>query len=509
MRPTRKTAQSPPPPLGGVVTDDPFGVGVYLRVSTDRQAEGESLKEQEDELLKYCQFKGYRIHKIYKEEGKSGGTPNRPEYQQLIADIQSKKINAVLVKKLDRLSRSLLDFESLMVTLQTHSVDFISLREQFDTTNAMGKAMLRIALVFAQLEREQTSERISDVMVYRASKGLYNGGTTPFGYICVNKEWQPDKKEKPVVELLFQTFIQTRSTIATASLLNRDGIKNRKGNLWDCRRVLDILKSPIYIGSRRWKGRVFPDTHSPIISEKVFEQTQSFLKTIAQPVAIKSPFQRLLICGHCLSPMSPRYSLNRTKCRYYYYRCTQHSQTGKPVQKCESKAINFGEMEQRVAQAFERLSHPDHLKSIENQVIKHNHAIETQTELMESEIRQFKLTLSKLKDRQDQFLDSLILPNLTTVDRRRINAKLEELDIEVKQLQTVLNKKEFERQQKADELFNLIEIKQFISECISLDSTDPVAYRASLQRLIDSITVYPSKLTVQFRWIPWTWEVDV
>ncbi len=103
------------------------------------------------------------------------------------------------------------------------------------------------------------------------------------------------------------------------------------------------------------------------------------------------------------------------------------------------------EAQLRVAQAFERLSHADHLKSIENQVIKHNQAIETQTELMDSEIDQCKLTLTKLKDRQDQFLDSLILPNLTTVDRRRINAKLEELDIEAKQLQTVLNKKEFER----------------------------------------------------------------
>ncbi len=142
----------------------------------------DSLEEQENELKKYCDYRNFRIHKLYIERGKSGGNTNRPEYQSLIKDIEAQKINAVVVKKLDRLSRSLLDFEALMVTLQTHEVDFISLREQFDTTTAMGKAMLRVALVFAQLEREQNSERVSDVMTYRASLGLHNGGYPPFGY---------------------------------------------------------------------------------------------------------------------------------------------------------------------------------------------------------------------------------------------------------------------------------------------------------------------------------------
>jgi len=506
---TRLTVQSPPPPPGGDTTTEPIRVGLYIRVSTDRQAEGESLEEQENELRKHCVYKGYRIHKLYVESGKSGGNINRPEYQKLLGDIQARNLDAVVVKKLDRLSRSLLDFESLMVTLQTHNVEFISLREQFDTTTAMGKAMLRIALVFAQLEREQTSERISDVMTYRASKGLYNGGVTPFGYACISKEWHPDKREKPIIEFIFKTFIDTRSTVTTTTHLNRDGIKTRKNLMWDCRRVLEILKNPVYIGSRKWKGQLFPDTHTPIISTRIFEQAQELLKSRTTPKPSCAPFQGLLICGDCLSPMTPSYSLNRTKCRYYYYRCTGQSKHGKPIKRCTIKSISFAEIETRMANAFERLGHPDHLKVIENRVIKHNQSIEAQTALLEAEIDQHKQQLTKIKDRQDQFLDSLILPNLTTVDRKRINSKLEELDIEAKQLQTVILKKEFEHHQKNNDLFNLMAIKHSISECIHLDSSDPAEYRQSLQRLIETTTVYPSRLTIQFRWMPWPWDIDI
>ena len=137
----------------------------YIRVSTERQAnEGDSLEEQESELKKYCDFRKFAIHQTYIERGKSGGNTNWPEYQKLMKDIAQKKINAVVVKKLDRLSRSLLDFEDLMRMMNENDVEFISIKENFDTTTAMGKAMLRVALVFAQLEREQTSERLGGVL---------------------------------------------------------------------------------------------------------------------------------------------------------------------------------------------------------------------------------------------------------------------------------------------------------------------------------------------------------
>jgi len=119
---------------------DLFKVALYIRVSTERQAnEGDSLEEQETELKKYCDFRQFSIHQIYIERGKSGGNTNRPEYQKLVKDIQKRKINAVVVKKLDRLSRSLLDFENLMNMMNENDVEFISIKENFDTRAGLEK----------------------------------------------------------------------------------------------------------------------------------------------------------------------------------------------------------------------------------------------------------------------------------------------------------------------------------------------------------------------------------
>jgi len=203
---------------------DKLKVSTYIRVSTGRQArEGDSLEEQENELKKFCEYKNYLIHKMHIERGKSAKDTNRPEYQKLLEEIKEKKINAVVVKKLDRLSRSLLDFEDFMQIAQKSDVEFISLKENFDTTNAMGKAMLRIALVFAQLEREQNSERVIDVMTYRAEQGLFNGGTAPYGYDVINKELVPHKQERKIIEIIFDKFIETRSTVLVAKELNAIG----------------------------------------------------------------------------------------------------------------------------------------------------------------------------------------------------------------------------------------------------------------------------------------------
>ena len=180
--------------------------------------------------------------------------------------------------------------------------------------------------------------------------------------------------------------------------------------------------------------------------------------------------------------MTPSYSLNRSKCRYYYYRCTRSAQYGKLEKSCSLKAISFIDIEKRITTAFQHLGTPDQLKAIENQVIKHNHSIDATASLLTAEIDHHTQQLAKLKDRQEQFLDSLIIPNLTTIDRKRINDKLGTLDTETKQLQAIITKKEFELTKKSDERFNLTTIKQAISDCLNLDTTEPTAYRETLRR---------------------------
>ncbi len=178
----------------------------------------------------------------------------------------------MVVKKLDRLSRSLLDFEQLITRLQANSVEFISLRENFDTTTAMGKAMLRMALVFAQLEREQTAERISDVMYYRATQGHRNGGVAPFGYVSANKELVISNAQKPIVEQIFKLFLETQSTASVANYLNDAKCMLPKGKSWKDTRIEWILKNPTYKGMVVWKSESYPGLHPPLIAPSVWDQ---------------------------------------------------------------------------------------------------------------------------------------------------------------------------------------------------------------------------------------------
>ena len=304
-----------------------LAVGLYIRVSTDRQAkEGDSLEEQESELKKFCEYRNFQIHKIYVERGKSGGNTNRPEYQKLVADLEAKKIQAIVVKKLDRLSRSLLDFEQLMTRLQANESEFISLRENFDTTTAMGKAMLRIALIFAQLEREQTAERIKDVFSWRAEQGLYNGGTRPFGYDSLSSELIPHKQEKKIVQFIFNTFLDKKSTTAVARDCNVAGFLNRRGAAWDKRQIHKILIHPVYAGKIRWNGLLSEGIHQPLVTPSVYDQVQDIFKDRLYQRAgntIKSLLKGVLICGHCNGPMTPNYTKKKNKKLYYYYRCVQ------------------------------------------------------------------------------------------------------------------------------------------------------------------------------------------
>lgn len=507
---TRLTVQSPPPPLGGDLVEETVVVGVYLRVSTDRQAnEGDSLEEQENELRKYCDYRNFRIHKLYIERGKSGGNTNRPEYQALIKDIEARKINAVVVKKLDRLSRSLLDFEALMVTLQTHQVDFISLREQFDTTTAMGKAMLRVALVFAQLEREQNSERVSDVMTYRASLGLHNGGYPPFGYTCVNNEWAIFPKEKEIVELIFSRFRTARSTLDVAKHLNDTHVSARRGRLWDCRMILKILQNPSYLGHRKWKKQLFQNTQAPIISEKQFEETQSLLKRGSKPTNRNAPFQKLLTCGDCLSPLSPSFSLNHAKIRFEYYRCTQRGSHGvKPKTQCEIKQINFKAIHQRVLAAFDQLSTPTIFKLLETRITQHNNGLDAQQSLIQKQISLLNQKVTASKAQQDKYLDSLITGKFTAKERHRINEKLESLDLEEKQFNTQLNHHDFTIRQLDNQKLDPTQIKQAIATLQSLDLDDSPSFRDTLLALIKDITVHKANLTMTFHFLPWPTDIS-
>lgn len=506
---------SPPPPPGGEYQPEKaLKVDLYLRVSTDRQAkEGDSLEEQESELKKFCEYRNYRIHKVYIERGKSGGNTNRPEYKKLVKDIEAGKINAVVVKKIDRLSRSILDFEALMTMLQEKNVEFISIKENFDTTSAMGKAMLRVALVFAQLEREQTSERLKDVFFYRASQGLYNGGIRPFGYTSVNAELVPYPKERETVELMAKQFLALRSTTAVAKFLNETGYRNRSGKLWDKREIQKILQNPVNTGKVKWNDQIFQGIHQPILSEKQFDDTQAIFqkKTYSDHRnRCSGVLKGLLRCGGCQSPMTPSYSLNKLKNKYYYYRCTSTQNSEKGRSRCPIKYVAFPVIESALQEALLSLSDENQFKLLENRILKHNESVKQDREIIKGEIDQVNLTLNQVKVKKEQYLDSLISNRFLSAERHRINSKLDELEQDEKQIKGKLYQLEFNYSQKEDEFIDSIGFKQdlitFISENQphSKDQTN-----IALKSILAEVSYSKEMISLHFQRLPWPVEIPI
>jgi len=483
-------------------------VDLYIRVSTGRQAkEGDSLEEQESELKKFCDYRGFKIHKIYIEKGKSGGSTNRPEYQALLKDVEVKKINAVVVKKIDRLSRSLLDFEAFMKLLQDNNIEFISIKESFDTTTAMGKAMLRVALVFAQLEREQNSERTVDVMHFRATQGFHNGGITPFGYTTVNKELVSFKKEKEIVEYIFDKFLELKSTTAVTKLLNESNIAYRNNKPWLDTKIHVLLQNPIYIGNVRWKKNVYPGIHPPIISVKKFDDVQAIFNSrryLNQKGKTNAILQRLLYCGYCSSPMTPSYAFNRHKQKYFYYRCTStHHGKHKRIT-CNFKYTSLPDLEKRVLNLLLSLSEETQFKPLENRILKFNQDIFDEETKIKQKIAQLKQSLDELKLKKDRYLDSLISGQYLSIERKRINEKIEELELEEKQLKAQMMKAEFEFTEKSDEKINLSQFKKsLIMFKTNQDTLTPPEFKTFLNTTIKEIHYFPDKLLITFRLLPW------
>lgn len=184
-------------------------VAIYVRVSTLYQVDKDSLPMQRQDLIAYAKLMlGTDDYVIFEDAGYSGKNMDRPKFQEMITQIRKGLFTHLLVWKIDRISRNLLDFAGMYSELKDLGVIFVSKNEQFDTSTAMGEAMLKIILVFAELERNMTSERVTATMISRASNGLWNGGRVPYGY-----DYDPDtmtfsihEAESQVVRLIHDQY---------------------------------------------------------------------------------------------------------------------------------------------------------------------------------------------------------------------------------------------------------------------------------------------------------------
>lgn len=238
-----------------VLRVDKLKVAIYVRVSTQYQVDRASLPVQKEELVNYAKYVlGIDDFEIFEDAGYSAKNTDRPDFQKMMARIRTGEFSHILVWKIDRISRNLLDFAAMYEELKQLGVTFVSKNEQFDTSSAVGEAMLKIILIFAELERNMTSERVSAVMLSRASSGVWNGGRIPYGYSYSreSKEFSINDSEARVVEMIYNLYESKRSLIKVSKHLNERGLRTRNGGAWNPVSVRKILVSPFYVGAYRY-----------------------------------------------------------------------------------------------------------------------------------------------------------------------------------------------------------------------------------------------------------------
>ena len=235
-------------------------VALYVRVSTGYQVDKDSLPFQKKELKAYCE---HVLHidknriEIFEDAGKSGKNTKRPAFERMMGKVKSGQVSHVIVYKIDRISRNLVDFSLMYDDFKYNNVTFISLNEQFDTSSAIGEAILKIILVFAELERKLTSERVTDVMIGRAQNGQWNGARVPYGWDWDEEKQCPvhSKKEAQYAIAMYEMYLKAKSTGKIRDYNNSHNIPTKRGGEWTSKTVTDFLRNPINKGAYRYNYR--------------------------------------------------------------------------------------------------------------------------------------------------------------------------------------------------------------------------------------------------------------
>ncbi|UWQ61936.1 recombinase family protein [Leisingera caerulea] len=214
----------------------------------------------------------------YDDGGFSGGNLERPGLKQLLADIEDGLIDVVVVYKIDRLSRSLMDFSKLVEIFDRNGVTFVSVTQSFNTTTSMGRLTLNILLSFAQFEREVIGERIRDKVAASRKRGIWMGGYVPLGYDVQDRKLVVNDAEAASVRRIFERFIELGSATVLARELRRDGFRNKQGTLIDKGYLYRLLKNRVYRGEAVHKGKAYPGEHDAIVGEGLWNRAHAILQ---------------------------------------------------------------------------------------------------------------------------------------------------------------------------------------------------------------------------------------
>jgi len=334
----------------------------YCRKSVEERADETfgSIENQHESILNFIASHKHEgwvpLTERYDDNGFTGSNTNRPSLQKLINDIKESRVNMVVVYKLDRLSRSLVDFVQLLKFFDEHGVAFASITQPIDTSTSTGKLMLHILSSFAEFERELISERTHDKMGAARKRGQWLGGRPPFGYTR-DKEGKKliiDKDEAKIVREMFELYLKGNSLLKVSSILNEKGYRSRAGKQKDGKpfgglkfgvtQIQQAIKNVVYIGKVFYAGQVYDGQQEAMIDEETFKKAQEKLKDnrierkATKNIECSGLLTHILHCKTCGHSMFHTYTLKHKTHKYRYYVCTNAQKRG--YSSCPTKSVN-------------------------------------------------------------------------------------------------------------------------------------------------------------------------
>lgn len=470
-----------------VLNDEIIRVALYPRVSTLEQArDGYSINEQIERMKKYCEAHGWEVTKIYTDAGYSGGDTERPGLQELIKDAENHRFDAVLVYKLDRLSRSQKDTLTLIEDVfLPNGVNFISMTENFDTSTPFGRAMLGILSVFAQLEREQIKERMEVGKIGRAKEGKWCGSpNVPIGYELDNDgELVINEYEAMQIQEMFRLFNMRISQRRVAKMLHSKGYTYQNGGTWSGKHYLrPMLENKHYIGMVSYKGEWYEGNQDPIIDKETFDKTQEILAEQDADYTKRSKrgtslLSGLIHCGHCGSKYFCRCVTDKYSGKLNYYTCYKRTaNTGKyknipKEERCKNKNWKSNVLDEKILNEIRKLSlDPDSfiVESIEDEN-------KVKIKIVESHILEVENKISRFMD----------LYSIGGMDFNAVQDKITPLVSEKEKLQITLRNLEVNENKISKE--EAVEIASSLCDILDEGSTDEMQFL--IRELIDKIVI--------------------
>lgn len=480
-------------------------VGIYVRVSSQEQVNGYSLGEQEDRLKAYCIARGWTVANIYSDGGFSGGNTNRPALQRMINDIYRKKIDLVLVYKLDRLSRNQKDTLTLIEDVfNKHGIHFVSISENFDTSTPFGKAMIGILSVFAQLEREQIRERMELGRVARAKDGLFHGGPfIPIGYDYIDGELIINEYEAIQVREIYALFLKGYPISRIRKIFESKKYTTKYGNWYSDSSVKSCLTTPIYRGKISFKGETYDGRHEPIVSEELFTKVQERFKELdienaSKTGSRKTPFKPtqllsgVIYCGNCGARYYTHHINGRKHLKDHkgwdYYACYSRTKSNRRMvtdPNCKNKNWRVSEVDQIVIDEIIKLQFEDgYLQQVADLQNADEITTNDKRKIIEKRINEISTQLDKIMD----------LYQLGSIPLDKIAERIETLNNERNGLENELFNLE---EDEANKKMPLAETRDILKKAKQiLDGDDMDDKRMLIHALIERIELFDDSVKI-------------